>query len=257
MGNEILSRSFARMGARVKAFKPTRWQRERIRLDVRKDKAGEYFDLSYPADIQPEVIDVQPKLRHLVLMFREGGAKLKYLCGHDERHWFTAAVPGESVSGVASAIRALRPSEVPTAAGVIRQGEWFFVPAPGMKIVSSFINPIHRNEPLSRGAGSKPHMVEEMYRTGGVAVMISRDYPTGIDSVQYDALYAAAATGSREERERFNGQRWQRMVRDAEVYARGKVRHSDHATIELDGWHKVVMNTERFAPHAVNVAFLD
>ena len=48
------------------------------------------------------------------------------------------------------------------------------------------------------------------------------------------------------------------MVRDAEVFARGGVRHPDHKTIHLDGWHRVYLNRERFAPHAAKmIAFLD
>ena len=50
---------------------------------------------------------------------------------------------------------------------------------------------------------------------------------------------------------------WRRMVRDAQVYARGDVRHRDHKTIHLDGWHHVYMNRERFAKHARQIAFLD
>jgi hypothetical protein len=50
---------------------------------------------------------------------------------------------------------------------------------------------------------------------------------------------------------------WRRMVRDAEVYARGKVRHPDHKTVFLSGWHRVYMNRERFARHAAQIAFLD
>lgn len=50
---------------------------------------------------------------------------------------------------------------------------------------------------------------------------------------------------------------WRRMVRDAQVYARGDVRHRDHKTIHLDGWHRVYMNRERFAKHARQIAFLD
>jgi hypothetical protein len=38
---------------------------------------------------------------------------------------------------------------------------------------------------------------------------------------------------------------------------RGKVRHPDHRTICLDGWHRVYMNRERFAPHVKQIAFLD
>ena len=34
------------------------------------------------------------------------------------------------------------------------------------------------------------------------------------------------------------------MRRNPGVYARGAVRHSDHATITLPFWHRVIMNTE-------------
>jgi hypothetical protein len=51
--------------------------------------------------------------------------------------------------------------------------------------------------------------------------------------------------------------RWRRMVRHAQVYVRGAVRHRDHKIIYLDGWHRVYMNRERFARHARQIAFLD
>jgi hypothetical protein len=50
---------------------------------------------------------------------------------------------------------------------------------------------------------------------------------------------------------------WQVMKRNPGVYVRGRVRHADHATIELVGWHRVVMNTEGQARAMRNVAFLD
>jgi len=37
---------------------------------------------------------------------------------------------------------------------------------------------------------------------------------------------------------------WRAMQSNPVVYARGKVSHPDHATIRLDGWHRVEMNTE-------------
>jgi hypothetical protein len=46
-------------------------------------------------------------------------------------------------------------------------------------------------------------------------------------------------------------------VRDPELYARGSVHHPDHATIELHGWHRVLMNTEQGARAMRHVAFLD
>jgi hypothetical protein len=50
---------------------------------------------------------------------------------------------------------------------------------------------------------------------------------------------------------------WRSMTRDAEVYVRGEVRHRDHKTIDLDGWHRVYMHRERLARHAPQIAFLD
>ena len=47
------------------------------------------------------------------------------------------------------------------------------------------------------------------------------------------------------------------MQRNPLVYVRGRVRHPDHATINLRGWHRVVMNTESQARAMRNVAFLD
>ena len=47
------------------------------------------------------------------------------------------------------------------------------------------------------------------------------------------------------------------MVRDADVYARGRVWHADHKTITLRGWHRVLMNTEGQSLAMRNVAFLD
>jgi hypothetical protein len=50
---------------------------------------------------------------------------------------------------------------------------------------------------------------------------------------------------------------WQQLVRDSEVYARGTVRHPDHATIHLAVWHRVLMNTEQRAQAVRHVAFID
>ena len=51
--------------------------------------------------------------------------------------------------------------------------------------------------------------------------------------------------------------RWRQMVRDPELYAKGAVRHPDHNTIVLHGWHRVLMNTEGESKAMRNVAFLD
>lgn len=199
MGSD-LQRYFSRMGARVKLLKGTTVaprsnvirnpeEAPRIALDIRRDKLGEYFEIrTAPGGAQEIVVlNVQPQERHLVLLsrqFDERGqflAKQKFLCGHDEKHWFVAAIPErEPVSTVASAKMALKPEQVRTrekALGLsrkesfrrtnracIRQGEWFFIPD-----ASFTANPllILRNEPLSRGNGGKPHWAEECCRSGG------------------------------------------------------------------------------------------
>lgn len=50
---------------------------------------------------------------------------------------------------------------------------------------------------------------------------------------------------------------WRAMRRNPGVYARGTVRHSDHATIMLPFWHRVLMNTENETRMMANVALLD
>jgi hypothetical protein len=242
---EYLCRHFARMGARVVVRGPTRPQVAKIRIDVGMDRSGEFFDIRRMDEVVPEVLDVQPSIRHLVLMIRDGDDKNKFLLGRDERHWFAAAVPGDGVHDVRTAIASLRPEEV-EGRKAIRQGEWFFVREPGLDDKGAVI---HRDEPLTRGAGSKPHICEQMLRRGGEIVMVNRRYPAGLSLAEYQVLIAtnnkARAWG------------WRRMMRDAEVYARGEVRHRDHKTIDLDGWHRVYMNRERFAKHAPQIAFLD
>jgi len=178
-------------------------------------------------------------------MVRDGEFRNKFLLGRDERHLFAAAVPGDNVHNVRTAIASLRPTEIGDTKA-IRQGEWFFVPKHAASDKGAVI---HRNEPLSRGAGSKPHMCSEMMRRGGVQVMVSPQYPTGIELAAYQRLIATDDNAA--------GFRWRSMTRDAEVYVRGEVRHRDHKTLYLDGWHRVYMNRERLARHAPQIAFLD
>ena len=90
MDISLLSKRFAEMGARVQ-LRPAvnnAWRREFPGIDIRSDGKGEYFDISLAANEQVdyEVIDVRPDMRHLLLMARRADGKQKFLCGHDERH---------------------------------------------------------------------------------------------------------------------------------------------------------------------------
>jgi hypothetical protein len=260
MSSETLERRFAAVGARVKVAEGP-WRGE-PRIDVRTDVRGEYFDVRFTAGepgVDLEVVDVQPHDRHLLLLARVGEEKSKFLCGHDERHWFVAAVPeaARGVSGVATAKAALQPQAVRALvertrpkdpfrrrnAAYVRQGEWFFVPAAGLDPPTAFVL---RDEPLTRGRG-KAHMMQFAYRRGGDVVHVNRRHPAGISEARFARLTPD---------QRRNGG-WIRMVRDPEVYAKGAVRHPDHATIHLAGWHRVLMNTEQGARAMRHVAFID
>ena len=242
---ESLRRHFSRMGARVLVEEFREPQQVKIRINVGRDRSGEFFSIGCEEGVVPEVLDVQPPTRHLVLMVRDGAFRNKFLLARDERHLFAAALPGDNVHDVRTAIASLRPIEA-EGKQAIRQGEWFFVPA---RDVNENGVVIHRNEPLSRGGRSKPHICSEMMRQGGIAVMVCPQYPTGVTLDEYQRFFATDL--------RARNLTWRGMTRDAEVLVRGEVRHRDHKTIDLDDWHRVYMNRERLARHAPQIAFLD
>ena len=266
MDTNLLQKHFGRMGARVSlsVVETNRFRQAAAGIDIRHDGEGEYFDIRLPANetISYEVVDVDERLRHLLLLARDGNSKNKFLCGHDERHWFVCAVPGRGIARVRDAMEALQPTEVRLAVGnqvkrkkdrlrrrneaFVRQGEWFFLPATGLEV-----NPklVLKNEPISRGRGSKPHMCQYVYRTGGQAVMVCNRFPAGVTEGEYAKIIAANPNA--------RSWNWRAMRRNASVFARGTVRHPDHKTILLDGWHRVLMNTEAEAPGARHVVFLD
>jgi len=197
-------------------------------IDVRQNGDRELYQLTYPRrdEIQAEVLDVKPTLRHLVLDVT--GWRLpvsgRYLCGHDERHWFVASLPfGRRTMTVRGAMEAIKPAVVlreqerkgvrhrryrRKTAAYVRQGEWFFLPRPMMHVGERAI----RNSQLVRGAG-KPHRVQWLFRAGD------------------------------------------------KTFVRGAVSHPDHETIYLQEWHRVVQNNEaKPAPQAepfTRMAYLD
>lgn len=238
-------------------------------LDVKTEKQGQVFEIlvhpDHPADLAFEILDIAPKDRHLLLGARWTGAKAKnldrFLCGHDERFWFAAAVPG-SPSSVPSAKEALKPpvardSQVQHHVktkhrnrrknpGFIRQGEWFFVPAADLQVPDLLI--LHK-EPLRRGRG-KPHMAEFIYRRGGTNVHVCDEYPTGLTDREYRDLVLRDPAKK--------NLSWRQMARDPEAYAKGRITHPDHKTIILPLWHHVVPNRESESRSgSVSLVFLD
>lgn len=282
MNAELLKRWFGQVGARVRVDHTTRvrnfsraWRGRGLEtrpvqsttLDVTEDRRGELFLVrARPENLETiHLVHSDPERRHLLLMIREGESAThhKFLCGHDERHWFVAAIPERSAARtVETAMEALKPLEIRTAetrAGIrsrdrhrrrndafVRQGEWFFVPAPEFRGETWSVL---RNEPLIRAIGSKAHMLEECVSLGGSVVYTHPAHPEILTDSEYSARL-------RQDPSRYRWG-WTRRVRDPELYARGTVRHPDHYTIRLDGWHQVFMNTEHKAAAKRHVAFLD
>jgi hypothetical protein len=273
MNHKTIQTKFEQLGARVK-FRPFRFNFANlapgsIRIDVSTDRRGEFYEIEADKTADLLVLDLQPRDRHLLLMSREPATsrvapetKSKFLCGHDERHWFVAGVPESApVSSVVTAMEALKPGLVrdlerglrgkrerrlrrktPT---FKRQGEWFFIPAPELKVDSRLVL---RDEPLRRGAG-KPHLCERLYRTRGTTVYVNFRFPNGLTEKERQVLLARNPDAAK--------WAWQVMQRDPVTYIHGRVSHADHATIRLDGWHRVLMNTESQSRARESVAFLD
>ena len=278
MGSD-LEKFFFRMGARVKQVEvrpqPAGWRRVDRRgddlpvvVDIRRDSHGSFFEVRTLVGTRQEllVLNAEPRKKHLLLLSRQFDpagrvvAKQKFLCGHEERHWFVAAIPeDEPVSTVAGAQSALKPVAVrlrEETLGIrrkhsfrrrnlafVRQGEWFFVPA--SDVVPDPLR-LLRDEPLSRGNGSKPHWAEFCFRSGGETVYVSAKYPGGLTAGDYRGL---------PEQERKFG--FRPMKRDAEVFVKGEITHPDHQTVRLECWHRVFMNTENRSMALRFLAFLD
>lgn len=256
---------FQRIGAHAEIQIDSGQRRIRpLAIDVLQRGKQEVFQimLNSNADIDLKVIDTQPKLRHLLLMSEQADGKHKFLCGHDERHWFVAGVPEQSsVSNVRTAFEALKPQSVQGALrqfnvrrknrnkrkneAYLRQGEWFFVKQFRAHVNDRFIL---RNEPISRGGG-KPHICQELVRQGGELVYVCPQYRNGLVESRFKVLL--------NRKPRLAKLSWVAMRRNPTVYVRGTVRHADHKTIHLDGWHQVVMNTENQSKAMQHVAFID
>lgn len=267
-----LQRSFDKIGAKVsitlaveEIFRNRNLtQRAPARLNIIDKKGEEIFEISVRKDLltnlELSIIEVRPKDKHLLLLSRqldsEGDAVNKdhFLCGRDERHLFVASVEG--VSTVAAAKASLKPKEILNkevglseekrnrrkTKAFRRQGEWFFIPT--SLVVPA--NLVRSQEPLVRGRGSKPHIAQYAYRTQGEPVMVSSRYPQGLTEPQYKRLISRDKSAK--------NLYWWQMVRNAGVFVKGTVRHPDHATIVLEDWHRVLMNTEA---NSEAVAFLD
>jgi hypothetical protein len=285
----VIEKKFSLMGARVKISEPNnrRWNSNPrpFSIDIGRDEEGEFFSLQVKKEVEMMIMDVQKKDRHLLLLVKDPNgnqgfsqasdprrtATSRFLCGHDERHWFTCAVPG-GASTVVQAKQNLKPTELQnieqkeglkanrahkrhrkleSGRKVHRQGEFMFIPEPYFQPPVDSLTVIHRNEPMSRGRGQS-HFAEFLYRSGGTRVYVSsfndKSRTVGLTEKEFKAL-------SRHDQHRPG---WQTRQSNAQVWVKGKIRHHEHRTLDLGTiWHRVVVNTETTAPGAMQVAFLD
>ncbi len=265
-----LEKKFAEMGARIKVIRAEnrfvrRVARRRFLLAMQRQSdpgyeidviqarrsTDESFVIRARTNVNPIVLNTEPKKRHLLLQIEAE----RYLCGHDERHWFVAGVRN-SAKTVREAILALRPEGVEQprerkklfkrhTKSYVRQGEWFFIPVPDLQVPGHMIL---KHEPIRRGR-NQPHICQELYRTGGETVVVCPHRPNGITLNEWEKQGGLTA-----HRKEYRYCLPQTMQRNATAYVRGKVRHPDHATIVLHGWHRVVGNLET-TPEPM--AFLD
>src|SRR4051812_30165728 len=235
MDVDLLSRHFAHIGARVQvpsdSGRSRRMAREGgVTLDVVQDRFGELFELRIMPMAEPriEVLQAVPNQRHLLLLtqMNDTAEKNKFLCGHDERHWFVAAVPGRSVATVSSAMEALKPPGVAAVEARFglsarrrnrrkneafrRQGGGVFVPVAGLKVDPQLV--LH-SEPVAR-SGSKAHSLEFAYRSGGETVYVTDRYPSGLTERQYREVLSRNLAATK--------WRWRTMQRNPALYAKGR-----------------------------------
>src|SRR6266851_5028779 len=260
MDNEQIDNYFREIGThirvrdRLNSPSGRRFRTHSFSIDILTNKRGrEYFHLERRRPVEIEILDVRPDQRHLLMLVKSGDLTRKFLCGHDERHYFAAGVD-ERAHSVTDAMVKLQPDLVRKAAETLprdarfsrangaykRQGEWFFVPT--ARVIDKRL--ALRDEPIRRGR-SKPHICQYLVRSGGVNVMFHVQYaPNGIAEADYHKLS--------ENNRKVSG--WEHRVRDPEVYVKGAISHPDHSTLMLRGWHRVYVNAEVLSDE---LAFLD
>lgn len=271
MKTATIEKKFSGIGARIRLV--DRPIDDKITIDVKRDRGGEFFEIVSNGDlVDLQVLDVQKKDRHILLMAKEEvrsgiSDKKKFLCGYDERHFFSCAIPETAgVSTVLGAKQALKPTDVLRAESgkvktknlhkrrkrtkggkMYRQGEFFFTP-----IVTPFIGKdtvIHKKEPMQRGGGN-PHVAEFLIRSGGTNVFVCSRHRDGISEKEYKKILK----GNKDAK----NWGWTTMQLDANVMVKGKITHTDHKTLNLgETWYRVSLNTEDKARGAINVRFLD
>ncbi len=242
---------FERAGARVSIRRLDRESLRRFQrpmaIDVVSNKSGEYFDIQLSPNVQLAVVDVQPRQRHLLLSAWNAIGEDRFLCGHDEFHWFVAALPQEADARIVEAAKeSLKPLPVRRLEErkrkgrhhrksdvYLRQGEWFFIPCPhaGVDRIR-----VVRGGALSRGGGSKPHYCSFLYEDGEREYECTRYPKLAFFESEYKQILRT--------RRKAKQWKWRQLPFNPDRYVKGWIEHEDHSPLFLDIWHRVEMNRE-------------
>jgi hypothetical protein len=247
---------FERMGARVSIEDlgrnmPNRRQLA-LAIDIVQDSRGECFDIRLAPSVRLRVLDLQPRSRHLLLAAANDLGEDRFLCGHDELHWFAAGLPRApdrdepGPATVVAARESLKPGRVtrrerarrsgkrPRRSDLfLRQGEWFFLPCPHAGVN---LERVVRNGSLVRGPGSKPHLCEFLYEDGEREYQCDRYPKLAFFESEYQEILR-----TRRKAKQWN---WRPLPYEPDVFVRGWITHPDHSPLFLDIWHRVELNRE-------------
>ncbi len=220
-----------------------------VQIDIARARGAETFRLFPGAsENRIEVLGTDPTRRQLVLFVEEArrrfettvsrsatlpaGARIvsetkfsrvveqftnaekrHFLCGMDEQHLFIAQLP-HGASSVHAARESLRAPEVPPSfadrrSGIVRQGEWFFLPTKERDdrdlLVALRKGDVLRSVGIAQAAriprAGRPHVADE------VVVLFGEPSPR--------------------------------------IFVRGEIRHPDHRTVVFRDFRRVVPNRER------------
>jgi hypothetical protein len=256
---------FARIGAEINIQVFQRQtipghRRAPLSIDVSRTSRGEVFTIETADNVHLDVIDLRRREHHLLLRASNLVGEDRFLCGHDEQHWFVAALPARPLArNIEEAKQALKPKLVLAKERrryrgkharrsdvFLRQGEWFFIPWPHVGVQQE---QIERGGSLKRAAGSKPHHCELLYRDG------AREYECGrYPKLAFFEEEYLKILRTRRKAKQWN---WRLLPYRGSTYVKGWVTHPDHSPLYLDIWHRVEMNSESNRLTMSNLVYLD
>jgi hypothetical protein len=191
---------------------------------VTRRKNRQNFRLFMDSHSNIEVLDAQPRIRHVLLHINRPLAAAHngqcVLCGHDETQLFIANL--KTASTIKDAFEALKPPIVLAAEQanltIKRQGDWFFYPVPTPRVDPDLED--HFREEMIGG----PQAAEFGARVGNPHVAEAQ-------FVVYERFPSYVRNSPR---------------KIVAVFVRGRIEHREHATLVLKGWHRAVQSGTNF-----------